>query len=678
MAILNSILILLLGTWVHGETQMALSHAIIQAGKIIRGGSLSTYTTYVDFEPVFSYLRKLKDHGDALKLHLDKDISHLEGKDLYAMEHNNSYFTYFHSEGTYGSGNPGCFLIGAEAYKPGTAEEWEDVATMVKKFNDLNEGTDIPRPTKLIVPVRVDVKSSALKYVGLGSKAELKLDSTVGTNLNLLKTLKAFPLYNINSKQFEFRENATEEYVLCKLIRTRKLAQKATWLALAQRKLVEVEKFLKETKEAKEELTNFLAKFSSFSYTVGNKLGLESPGRFDDVQAMMGHLDSHSALNIIDSGRYALANVFLDKYINALKEKLGSYLLAYEDPTNVYKTMLSKGINPLLTIVNNNIKGVSDLTPFLAAFKQSIRASSFQYDTAAKVLLQEFQYQSPKRNDLLQLHKVLLFPVLTNEYEVTVNVPEQHLLEGEDMCQFVGPTFLLANCQKLPDLEETYRCQSDQLLFSDPCCVEIREMQTISSIERCGSVFYTSPPELALLRYDSHDFVYITSAKKESQIETQCQDGTEAEFKINETTLLSPNCSVKQNHGLISAFDTHIGPTRMVPLRTLFMETFNLLKGKELEPQKPDRKYVPPIDMFENGTLEFFGLNPLELGIISGGSFLFLLPTLACVCAIFFRKRSKKKKEKAAENYVMASHTKREMLPIYSPPTAPNTNFQYI
>ncbi len=424
------------------ETKVTLSHALIEEAQIIRLHDYLTHTAYIDLSPPFNYLEELEEHTTKVENHLKADKTHLEGTDIFAMENNNTYYTYFLNEGYVGiSKNEGCFLIGGEAVKPDSEEGWKLVGQMVKQFNEENEGTDIPVVEKLVVPVTLDNSISKLRYVGLGSKNILNLGTNIATRENLLKAGSAFPLYNIESEAFEFREDNSEgQYALCKIIRSQKLAQAPVWRTLVSRKIVEVSAISKRIAKSKEFLLKILGELAEFSYTLGNKLLPESLGQLDDLANLTSGLSTHSAERVYDSGTYAIANVFLDRTIREIREKLQYYQNSYMNEQKILKNILETAIKPLVSIVTNNMKGLTKVEPFLDAFKQSVKTTSMKYDATSRVLLQQFQYVSPKASDLLRYYQVLKFPFFTRSYEVTLNIPFEHIVQGENVCVFVEPT----------------------------------------------------------------------------------------------------------------------------------------------------------------------------------------------------------------------------------------------
>ncbi len=657
------------------ETKLALSHALIEEAQIIKLEDPSSHTSYIDFAPPLDYLKKLEDSATNVKTHLDNDLAHLKGTDIYAMEYNNTYFTYFSSEGTYGlSGNEGCFLIGAEAYKPATVAGWEQVATMVKEFNTENQDTEIPTPEKILVPITLDNASSKLKYVGIGTKEPLDLPTTVATRANKLKAAQAFPLYNINTNTFEFREENSQAWALCKVIRSQKLVQAPMWRTLAIRKKKEVENILNSINKAKDFLNNLLGEFEDFTYTLGNKVMVENLDNLNELATLQTELGSHSATDIQDSGQYALANVFLDRFVNTLKDKLQYYRTKFINKAQVLKKVLTTAIKPIVIIVTNKIRGVTNVQPFIDAFKQSIKATLSKYDPNAKVLLQQFQYFSPNQNDLLRYFKVLKFPVITNTYEVTLKTPFIHLIQGTDNCQFVQPTFLLSHCKRLNEAR-FYSCQYNKFGFQDECCSSMYKLNTPTSLDSCGTEFYEKHPELTPLNYDKYNLVFISSARHTNRIDILCEGKSPEEHETNETSLISTNCRVQFEKNIFPNHLSSVEKTIVTPISQLFMDIASEVIGKKLTPQKPVPSYPPNKNDSE---LKIFGLNLIEFGVVGGGLFTIFSAIVCATCTLLMgrKKRKRNQEQFSKNNYVMANHPRRETLPIYSPyPTAPN---QYI
>ncbi len=661
------------------DAGLALSHALIEEARILKLEKFETHTAYVDLSGPFAFLKTLKEEATKIKTHLAEDMTHLKSTSLYAMEKNGTYFTYFLSDGDYGhSKTEGCFLIGGEAFKPETAAGWKSVGDMVKEFNEANEGSTIPIVEKLLVPVRLDNSVSKLRYVGIGSKEILELDASIATRINLLKAGSAFPLYDIKNDQFVFRDsNTPPAHALCKVIRNQKTVQAPVWRTLVARKEVEIESLLEDIEEKNTFLLNLFGEFAAFTYTLGNKIKAEDMEPLDDLTNLITELGSHSAANVYDSGTYAIASVFLDRLVNVFRQKMAYYNNLFSLKTQILKRILTVVIRPLLTIVSNNLHGISNVNPFIEAFKLSIKATTTKYDPNAKVLLQEIQYYSPQKSDLLSYLSILKFPIMTSTFEVIVRTPYQHVITGSDTCQFVSSTFLLSHCKKLNE-NNFYSCQYTTG-HQDECCIKLHELNTPDSIDQCETEFYEEPPRVARMKYEDYNAVFIMSATHERQIETVCDGGKMDHHLVNETVLIGTNCKLKYGSLTTPLTQVSRASTTITPLRSLFQEDITEAKSKKVAPHQPRTPHSPSNDNFEENNQYIFGLTLLEWGLISGGVVsLGTFITCALTTLFFGRRRYKRRRQTksdlAKEQYIMANSPKRELLPIYSA-TAPPQQF---
>ncbi len=691
------IVLVLLSTWVlpttlseQGQTKLALSHALVPEAQIIRLRNQVTHTTYIDLAPIMEYLEKLKINADSILTHLEDDIAHLKNSGFYSMKEEGIYYTFFpHEENMTGSRNAGCFLIGGQSIKPSNKEGWKKLGTLVQKFNEENkEVADIPKPTKIVVPVKTEDKSSKLKYVGIGPRATpyLELDDSIATVENLAKAATAFPLFNIETNEFEFRTENELEYVVCELVGNSKITSKTAWQTEARRRKAKVEKIIHKIQDSKETFENYFDGQLPFTYSLGNKVRMENLGSLLDLDTMKTDMASHSAANIQDSGRFALANMFIDNYLSTLSTKLNEFLDLFSSKEGVYRKILKAAIEPMLHVVSTNLKSIANKKPFLSAFKRSVKNAAMKYDSSSKVFLQEFNYVPPKSEDLGTLYKILTFPIISESYEVLLHAPETHLISddgGEKFCEFIEINFLLSHCVRLPDLENTYSCRASHLEKIDNCCKLMIQPNTIQALETCGSTPYEVKPSLSLINYDSHSAVFATSALQEREFETICSGRPPTTNTANETMLISTDCQVKFDEYTIQPVQQSRSSTILTPLRTLFQSDFNHLKGQTIEPMIPEEYSKETDKSFhekESFLLELLKLEPIQWTLFVGTLILSLIGfggMSTCVIVALRKRREQQKRPKEQEAHVMENIVpRRHTMPIFQQP--PATPFQFI
>ncbi len=664
---------------IQAETKLALSHALVEEAKIIQIGKLLTHTTYIDVSQIFAYLDSLKTHGDSLMTHLTDDISHLSSSSLYSMEENKTSYTFFLTEGTIGPGAPGCFLIGGEAVKPENINGWKKWAEIVQQWNTANKDTTIPKPTKLIMPVKTN-NEKKLIYVGTGFKGELKMDTTV-ENVDLVKARTAFPLFNIESQEVEYRTANEEAYVLCRLIYNDKIKEKGLWLTMAQRKEAEMQKVLNSIAATKQTLLDFLRELPEFSYTLGNKVRIETLGDLAELTEMNGDLSSHSADSMDKSGRFAVANVFFNQYIEKIRTFLEKVNLVIPNDATFSKKILFAALLPVVNAALTGLRGVSNMEPYTQSLKSSVKGSLTKYDAANKVILQEFSYYPPKISDLHFLYKIITFPLLTKEHEVVLDLPTSHLIveatEG-DTCQFIKNNFLLSHCRRL-ETPSFYSCFSDVLGKADSCCQELHRLDTLESVGKCGVIMFNQPANIERITYVDYNLAFVGSSLTNSNIEFLCE-GDPSEKTLNESSVISSDCQIRLEGRTYKP--SKIGTTSNIitPLSSLFSNLIPHLKELEVD-VRSSPKYLPEFPVFnENGTI--FGLGIFEWMVITAS---FIVSTCGCTLLIgwfsYIKKIKHRRKGRDAidkQNYIMVNHAgRRQTLPIYNPPSAPPP-FQYI
>ncbi len=579
-----------------------------------------------------------------------------------------------------GAASPGCFLIGGEGVKPKDLNGWAEIGKLVKKWNDENEGTSIPRPTKIVMPLTTD-NDKNLRYVGVGSKEVLNVDGTIATNLNLVKAKQAFPLYNIVSESIEFRTENSKGYTLCRLIYNDKLKEKTLWRTTLKRQKARITKILENIKSIKDGLLEVLGTFPSFTYSLGNKVRIESLGDLAELEELEGDLGSHAADSISKSGRFAVASMFLDNYISKISQYMDTVKKVAPEKDIFLRKVLLIALTPVLTAAATNLKGVSEHEPYLQALKNSVKGSTIKFDSANKVLLQEFSYFPPKASDLHNLYKTLRFPLLSKDHEVLLSTPSQHVLADAgktSTCQFIENNFLLAHCRKL-DSQSYYSCQSELFGQINPCCKQIIDLDPMESLSTCGATIFDQDSHIERLDYDAYNYVYIGSGLATAKLEFICEEDPD-EKELNETSIISTECNLKFNDKIFQTTMAEAPSNIITPLRSLFETVIPHIQNvvpdirPDVDPKSGDNFF------FEDNNL-LSGLGMLEWLALFGS---FILTSCGCTfcigwCTFIRIKRNRTRREaQRKDNYIMVNHPgRRQTLPIYNPPSAPPP-FQFI
>ncbi len=653
--------------------KLCLSHALVRKAGIINTQDRDIQTTYIDFSHMLTLLDSLIEHANGLVNHIDADLRHLSSVDLFAMEADGTYYAF---QSSVANPESGCHLIGGDPVELSDKPKFDALGDAIKEFNEKNKNTAIPEITKFVVYVE-PTDDGKLKYKLSGK--ELTLDSSILTPANLLKVGKAFPLYDIGTKSFVFRDANYPDSTVCKITRTDKRQQILLWKTLATRKKADVEDLKRQVVSSKEAFITMLQTLTQFTYSLGTKLRIDSYPTSNGLRNFKDELPKYSTTNIQRVGQFALANVFLDRYVDKLKEYHRNFTTQYLGKDEIFSMVLSRTTDYLVDAAKPRLQGLADTVPLLGALRDSVKSSTRKYDPNHKVLLQEVSYYSPKIDDIRTYYKIVPFPVLTKKYEVVLNTREDHLITDEpaEKCTFVSNTFLVNHCHKILGIDQVYGCKENSLMNIDLCCSKIAKLSIKEAITKCPLRLYQASPDIVRLNYDIYNYVFITSAIKSDIFYTSCPS-KEEKHVANVTSLVSTRCNIKYGNHQKTTTMAKATETRVTPLYELFRSKFDEIHTLEVKPNKSDPHSLIPTDI-QQPEKKFLGLNGYAWIGIGSAILLGLTGTGGVTYKLW--KSTERRRHKADDlkgNYIMANAPARQNLPIYQPPTHRHSSFQFI
>ena len=514
-----------------------LSHALVEQGRIIAQTNTATHTAYVDVSHPFTSLRTLKTHASELVSHFDTGFTHLSSFTLYAMEHDGKYYAFGENVLT-SDLSIGCALLGLDDVDLVTTAEFEAMADVISQFNSENNGTSIVNVDKIIVPALT--KNGKLVSVETGR--ELAIGSS-GLDLEKAKTVA--PVFVIASKTFEYRTTDEHTQLLCRIKETSKRRYKGAWKTFLTRYKIQTNKLIDEIDSTVTELQSMFSSNTPFTYTSGVMKRIDELPGLQDLTVLARELPSHSVVNFDSAGPYALANLFLTRYILAIQDHLEQIQLEFYSLTQVSDNIVKVAFQEIAAYVQSRLQGVLNTQPYLTALQQSIKIAEQFYDTNQKVVMVHISYYQPQVDDLRTIFNVVPIPLQTVNYEIIFDLPSAHIAtdDGNQKCQFLGHDFLLANCQRLNNLAGMYTCVSDILTDKDECCEDLVTFKVENALQSCRSNLYTDPSYIFRIDYRKINYILVTSVTQPQTFYIQC-DGINTEYVTNETTTISTPCDV--------------------------------------------------------------------------------------------------------------------------------------
>jgi hypothetical protein len=658
-----------------GEDQLWLSHALIHEAKILANQQQMVYSLYIDVHLPFSYLDELETHTNSLLSQVTADHDKLrQSHQWYMFLYEGKYYSYLRRTTT-DIAERACLLGGMKDLQFTTKDQFDGFAVQLAAFNAANNGSSVPIINTFLIPLKAD--SGQLQYIHSGVKVNLGEDAA---DLRRAETIA--PRYNVEDQTITFPTTDDPTFIVCEFALSDKLKFKSTWVTHLARAKVALTHLQEDIAYAKTHITNLINIGSAFTYQSGLKVRIDTLPTHHHLAEYSGTLATYTIDKIEDQSTYAMAQIFLTRYIATIQDMLEDITNAYVSKEQLAHAIAQKAISQISQRIIPQLQGTSEAELFMSAVQQSIQSEAMYYDPINHILLSQLSCYNPTIADMWTLYTIKPLPMKSDNYEILLNIPSQQFIVdySHKFCDFVEDTYLITQCMKIKDSDNAHLCNSADFGNKNECCTKITNQETEAALNSCGSIIYTEAPDLFRINYRKINYILTSSITQSHTLSVLC-DGDKQEHTINESTAISTACDISfegESFKTDARDDIHV--TSIQTVSSIFSAVRDIIQNLDTSPTYPVSTHQFNLPELEQDILDqISNLTFLEwTGLSSTGALLAAgIAVSLFVCLRRCKHRQRRQIEKARAE-IMSNYTAppyAQTMPIYkqqSKATAPH------
>ncbi len=564
---------------ISAQNELTLSHGLIEKGQVVKLSERQTRTMYLDLQNVTNGYDALLEHAKLILKHLRGDLAHLRTSSSNSIKVSSTGESYFFLKSVTGEMlEDMCAIAGGKAATLADKDAYAAVADVIAEHNAATQNTAVITPDKIIVAVLANT-AGELVYVGSGEK--LTLPSDIATTANLLIAKTVSPLYNINKKGFEFRNEDKPAVLMC---------EHSTNSSIAIRSLYKTFTLLREKwlEGLQEEIENGKTTWeSTFPETKipddvildGNPV-MELHGD-EDLTSLRDTIVKNPVLTIHSETKFTLVTALIDKCIDYIRRKLTG-LQAMVLQTGHLTTRIQESAMEALKFTLN--KGTSDeeKVALHTVLMATVQYGNCQYDKLKKGVSMGITYKNPLFDQSYRLLHVLPIPVKLQGIEVLMDLSEDHILQkGADNCEFCNYDTTRDNCVELNTQPFIFACDPEQLPNKiDTCCNNTVNLDPKQTLLTCNTTNEVKPPTMQEFAWERYNVLLTASERVPQKIETTCLDNNTV--VVTEPSMMYAPCDVTFLGSKVTYNGVETGVVEVTTLSNLFQQVLKLITESDI------------------------------------------------------------------------------------------------